>query len=170
MNNLWEQLLILYHCKKLQWYDFFATRVTPPPKTRDTLCHLIHIHLSHGWISTYPSRTQLFDHYSIIALLSYPSHPSHNIMEHKHHAAISVALLLSIVLISCTYLSVNDSPHINEQIHDQSTNHQRQLTIVDPKMLSSRILDNIYLNQNFMLNPVMVVSFHKIKHRSQYLA
>jgi len=60
-------------------------------------------------------------------------------MEHKHHAAISLALLLSIVLISCTYLSVNDSPHnhINEHNH-QSTNHQRQLTIVDPKTVHLR--------------------------------
>ena len=62
-------------------------------------------------------------------------------MEHKHHAAISLALLLSIIiLISCTYLSVNDSPHnhINEQNHDQSTTHQRQLTIVDPKTVHLR--------------------------------
>ena len=60
-------------------------------------------------------------------------------MEHKHHAAISLALLLSIIiLISCTYLSVNDSPHnINEQNH-RSTTHQRQLTIVDPKTVHLR--------------------------------
>ena len=58
-------------------------------------------------------------------------------MEHKHHAAISLILLLSIVLISCTYLSVNDSPHINEQNH-RSTTHQRQLTIVDPKTVHLR--------------------------------
>jgi len=30
-------------------------------------------------------------------------------------------------------------------------------------ILSSRILDNTYLNQNFMLNPIMVVSFHQIE-------
>ena len=62
-------------------------------------------------------------------------------MEHKHHhAAISLALFFSIVLISCTYLkfSVNDSPHnINEQNH-RSTTHQRQLTIVDPKTVHLR--------------------------------
>ena len=61
-------------------------------------------------------------------------------MEHKQHqVAISLALLLSIVLISCTYLSVNDSTrnHINEQNH-RSTTHQRQLTIVDPKTVHLR--------------------------------
>ena len=57
-------------------------------------------------------------------------------MEHnKHHASIFLALL-SIVLISCTYLSVNDSP-LNEQNH-RSTTHQRQLTIVDPKTVHLR--------------------------------
>jgi len=61
-------------------------------------------------------------------------------MEHKHHAAISLALLLSIILISCTYLNINNSPHINEQNHGSttSTTHQRQLTIVDPKTVHLR--------------------------------
>ena len=78
--------------------------------------------------------------YQHIHLLSHPSHLSH-IMEHKHHTAtaISLALLLSIILISCTYLSVNDSPHIIMiQQNHRSTTHQRQLTIVDPKTVHLR--------------------------------
>ena len=91
---------------------------------------IIIIHLVHSTLRS------LF--YYCIVITSISSHPSHNIMEHKHHAAISL-VLLSIILISCTYLSVNDSPHnhINEQNH-RSTTHQRQLTIVDPKTVHLR--------------------------------
>ena len=42
--------------------------------------------------------------------------------------------------------------------------------LLERPILSNRILDNTYLNQNSMLNPIIVVSFHQIKHRSQYLA